>query len=187
MKSSNNLVWIDLEMTGLNVETDVILEIATIITDSDLNEIAVGPEFVIHQPDYILDEMGPWCKEHHGLSGLTEAVKKSTITELEAETKTFEFIQQYCKENTALLAGSSIWQDRIFLNKYMPSIVNYMYYKMIDVTSIKELVNRWYPNHPEIKMEKKEAAHRALDDIRESIEVLRKLRKNFFCSAPLKN
>ena len=87
MKSSNNLVWIDLEMTGLNVETDVILEIATIITDSDLNEIAVGPEFVIHQPDYILDEMGPWCKEHHGLSGLTEAVKKSTITELEAETK----------------------------------------------------------------------------------------------------
>ena len=186
MKSSNNLVWIDLEMTGLDVESNVILEIATIITDSDLNEIAQGPDLIIHQPEYILDEMGPWCTEQHGLSGLTEAVKKSTINELEAETRTLEFIQEYCKENTALLAGSSIWQDRIFLNKYMPSIVNYMYYKMIDVTTVKELVNRWYPNNPESKMEKKDA-HRALDDIRESIEALRKLRKNFFCSTSLKS
>lgn len=179
MKSNRNLVWIDLEMTGLDPEADVILEIATIITDSQLNTIAEGPHIVIHQPDSALDAMGQWCTEQHGKSGLTEAVRASNINTQTAEHQTFDFIKTYCIEGTALLAGSSVWQDRAFLRTYMPSIVNFLHYKLIDVSSIKELVLRWYPDNPEAVIEKKET-HRALDDIYESIEALRFLRKNFF-------
>ncbi len=174
-----NFVWIDLEMTGLNPDTDHILEIATIITDDQLNELDEGPNLVIHQPDDVLMNMSPWCLEQHGKTGLIAASQESTTSIEEAEQQTLMFIQLYCARGSALLAGSSIWQDRIFLSKYMPNIVEYLFYKQIDVSSVKELVTRWYPNDPDANTVKKDA-HRALDDIRESIELLRQLRKHFF-------
>jgi len=179
MKRDQNLVWIDLEMTGLNPDTDVILEIATIITDSQLKILAEGPTFIIHQPDSTLDAMGEWCQIQHKKTGLIQAVRESTTTAQEAEEKTLSFIKEYCDPNTALLSGSSIWQDRFFLRKHMPSIVDFLYYKMIDVSTVKELAIRWYPNNPKTQIKPKEA-HRALDDIRESIAVLKHLRELFF-------
>jgi oligoribonuclease len=179
MQNNNYLVWIDLEMTGLNVETDVILEIATIITDNDLKIIAEGPRFVIHQSNEVLKTMHPWCVEQHGKSGLTEAVKKSTITEREAQEKTLEFIKEYCFPNTAPLCGNSVYQDKIFLRKYMPLIDRYVHYRIIDVTSIKECVRRWYPSNPATEFKKPET-HRAMDDIKESIKELMHYRINFF-------
>ncbi len=179
MQRDQNLVWIDLEMTGLDPDTDVILEIATIITDSQLNTIAEGPTFVIHQSDTTLEAMGIWCKKQHKKTGLTQAVRESTITEQDAVKQTLSFIKKHCDPNTALLSGSSVWQDRLFLRKYMPSIVNFLHYKIIDVSTIKELVTRWYPNNPNAEIISKEA-HRALDDIRESITALQHLRKFFF-------
>lgn len=174
-----NFVWIDLEMTGLDVTNDHILEIATIITDDQLNEIAEGPNLIIHQPDEILLNMNEWCLDQHGKTGLIKESQESTVSLEEAARETLYFIQAYCPRNTAILAGSSIWQDRIFLSKYMPDIVDYIYYKQIDVSSVKELINRWYPNDPNAVTPKKEA-HRALDDIRESIELLQQLREYFF-------
>lgn len=178
-ESKGNFVWIDLEMTGLNAETDHILEIATIITDDQLNEIDEGPNLVIHQPDEILLNMNPWCLEQHGKTGLIAASQDSTTTLEDAQQQTLMFMQLYCTRGSAILAGSSIWQDRIFLSKYMPEIVDYLFYKQIDVSSVKELVNRWYPNDPNSSTPKKDS-HRALDDIRESIELLRQLREHFF-------
>lgn len=178
MTQEKNLVWIDLEMTGLELEQCTILEIATIITDSDLEVIAEGPDLVIHHDDEILDAMDEWNTKHHGQSGLTEAVKKSTLTLEEAEEQTLEFIQKYCKENTAPLCGNSIWQDRRFLGKYMPRLEGYLHYRIIDVSSIKEVVRRWYPTG--VRPPGKGQSHRALDDIRESIEELRYYRKNVF-------
>jgi oligoribonuclease len=180
MKRDQNLVWIDLEMTGLNSATDVILEIATIITDSQLNIIAEGPVLIIHQPDDVLAAMGEWCQKQHGKTGLTEAVRVSTVTLEDACQQTLAFIKEYCAPQTALLSGSSIWQDRVFLQRYMPSIVDYLYYKMIDVTTVKELVTRWYPNNPNVPVKPKDGGHRALDDIRGSINALKLLRESFF-------
>lgn len=179
MKSSNNFVWIDCEMTGLSVEQDVLLEIATIITDSNLNEIAQGPSLVIHQPDEVLENMNEWCQRQHKVSGLTDAVRASTVTLQQAQDETLAFIRKHCMPKTALLAGNTVWQDRLFLNKYTPSIVEYLHYRLIDVSSVKELVKRWYPNDPRIEF-KKPDNHRALDDIRASIEELRYYRTNFF-------
>jgi oligoribonuclease len=179
MKRDQNLVWIDLEMSGLDPEVDAILEIATIITDSQLNILAEGPSFVIHQSDIVLEAMGEWCKLQHAKSGLTQAVRSSTTTLQEAENQTLEFIKEHCGPNTALLSGSSVWQDRFFLRKYMPSIIYFLHYKIIDVTTVKELVSRWYPHNPKINVKSKEA-HRALDDIRESIAALQHFREFFF-------
>lgn len=179
MKRDQNLVWIDLEMTGLNPQTDVILEIATIITDSQLSILAEGPSFIIHQSDATLDAMGQWCQVQHKKTGLTQAVRTSRTTTQEAEEKTLAFIKEYCDANTALLSGSSIWQDRLFLSRYMPTIIDFLHYKMIDVSTIKELVTRWYPNNPKTQTKSKEA-HRALDDIRESIALLKHFRQFFF-------
>src|SRR6266446_9345773 len=117
-----NLVWLDLEMTGLIIATDVILEIATVITDGNLNVIAEGPSFIIHQSEETLAAMGPWCQVHHGKTGLTDAVRKSTTTVQEAQEATLEFIKQHCTMSTGVLAGNSVWQDRVFLDKYMPQI-----------------------------------------------------------------
>lgn len=176
-----NFVWIDLEMTGLNPNADHILEIATIITDGQLNEIATGPALIIHQPDAVLELMNDWVREQHTKTGLITASQQSTISVQEAGKQTLKFIKQYCEPNTAMLAGSSVWQDRAFMRQYMPRIIDYLFYKQIDVSSIKVLVERWYPENPNAIIPKKEA-HRALDDIRESIEALRYLRKNFFIS-----
>lgn len=173
-----NLVWIDLEMTGLDVDECRIIEIATLITDSELNIIATGPELVIHQPDELLDAMDEWNTKHHGESGLTEAVRKSTISEEEAERRTLEFIKTYCDERSAPLCGNSVWQDRRFLDRYMPKLEAYLHYRIIDVSSIKEVVRRWYPSN--VRPPKKGDTHRALDDIKESIEELRFYRENIF-------
>lgn len=179
MKASNNLVWIDCEMTGLYVESDVLLEIATIITDSNLNEIKQGPTFVIHQPETVLSSMDSWCRTHHAASGLTQAVRESTTTLEQAEQATLELVMTYCDPQTAVLAGNSVWQDRLFLLKYMPTLMHYMHYRLVDVSSIKELVKRWYPHDPRTDF-KKPDNHRALEDIAWSVEELRHYRKNFF-------
>lgn len=173
------LVWIDLEMTGLMIDTDVILEIACVITDGNLNVLAAGPSFVIQQPKEKLDAMSKWCVNHHGKSGLTDAVLKSTTTIEEAEKKTLAFIKEHCIPNNGILAGNSIWQDRAFMQRYMPSIPAYLHYRMLDVSTIKELAIRWYPENSSIEF-KKSDGHRALSDIYESIAELEHYRKHFF-------
>jgi len=179
MAQSTHLVWIDLEMTGLNVQYDVILEIATIITDAQLTIIEEGPSLVIHHPKKTLDTMNEWCVTHHKISGLTDAVYTSTISTSEAEKHTLAFIQQYCAPHTAPLCGNSVWQDKIFLQKYMPHITDYLDYRIVDISSIKALLNRWYPKNPYILFTKADH-HRALPDIRESIEELKHYREHFF-------
>ncbi len=179
MKSDTNLVWIDLEMTGLDPNKDTILEIATVITDSQLNVIAHGPKLVIHQSDDVLNSMGEWVTEQHGKTGLTDASRNSTISKQDAHVQTIDFIKKHCTQNTALLAGNSIWQDRNFLVRYMPDIIDYLHYRLLDVTAIKELVLRWYPDSEYAEFEKKET-HRALDDITESIAELQHYKKHFF-------
>lgn len=178
-RKQENFVWIDLEMTGLNPETDVILEIATIITDAQLNILAEGPTYAIHHEDEVLATMNDWCKEQHGLSGLTQSVKDSTITLEQAEQDTFELIKEFCTQGKSMLAGNTVWVDRMFLKKYMPKIVRYLHYKLIDVTSIQQCVQAWYPESPYTEF-KKGDTHRALDDIKESIAELTHYRKYFF-------
>ena len=154
MNKDTKLVWIDLEMSGLNPDTDVILEIASIITDTDLNVLEYGPHLIINQPTEILDTMNEWCKNVHTKSGLVQAVKHSTTNTLQAEQETLKFIKKHCKPQTGLLSGNSIWSDRGFLRMYMPLILEYLHYKMIDVTSIAEMVSGWYPNNPQHEYKK---------------------------------
>jgi len=175
----HKLFWVDLEMTGLNPRYDTILEIASIVTDDQLNIIAEGPNLVIHQDEATLLRMNDWCKEHHASTGLTEAVKNSSITMLEAEKKTLAFMKEHCVEKEAMLCGNSIWTDRSFLTEYMPQVTNFVHYRVIDVSSIKQLIYLWYPHNPHIEFPKKKN-HRALDDIRESIEELKHYRQYFF-------
>ena len=177
MADNMNMVWIDLEMTGLNPDSDTILEIATIITDKELNIIAEGPNLVVHQEKETLDRMDSWCKEHHGASGLSDRVLASNTTMHDAETQTLDFIRQYVPERTSPLCGNSIHQDRRFLVRYMPTLEAYMHYRNIDVSTVKELARRWYPN---LAAPEKRGAHLALDDIRESIEELRYYRQHVF-------
>lgn len=176
---TGNLVWIDLEMTGLNSQTDVILEIASVITDGELNIIAEGPSFIIHQPEEKLLGMDKWCTSHHAKSGLTKAVQSSSVTLDYAYAETLLFVKRYCTAKTGILSGNSIGQDRTFLAKYMPAIVDYLHYRIIDVTTIKELVARWYKNNPYNEY-KKADNHRARNDVYESIAELRHYRKYFF-------
>ena len=175
--SESNLVWMDLEMSGLDPNVDTILEIATIVTDGDLNILAEGPNIVVHQPDIILDGMDEWCTKHHGDSGLTEKVRASKILMAEAEQTTLDFIRKYVPERTSPLCGNSVHQDRRFLYRYMPDLENFLHYRNLDVSTIKELVRRWYPG---TEAPIKTAEHLALADIRESISELRYYRKNIF-------
>ena len=181
-KNKNNLIWLDLEMTGLETHNDVILEIATVVTDENLNLIAQGLSIVIHQPDAIFNAMKDWPLKQHSKSGLLEEVRASTISLEEAETKTLQFLKQYCIPEMSPLCGNSIWCDRAFLQKYMPRLLNFTHYRMIDVTSFKEVVMRWYPNDPHIEFPKKDL-HRALADVYESIEELKHFRTYFFRKA----
>jgi len=174
----SNLVWMDLEMTGLDVEKEVIIEIATIITDSELNIVEEGPSLVIHQNDEILSRMDEWNQKTHSTSGLIQRVKNSTISVAEAERQTLDFIKKYVPDNTSPLCGNSIGQDRRFLDVYMKEITDFLHYRNIDVTSVKELVKRWYPKGP--KMPKKSEAHMALIDIRESIDEMNFYREHYF-------
>src|SRR5688572_22627795 len=174
------LVWLDMEMTGLDPERERIIEVATIITDGQLTEVATGPEIVIHQPDEILGAMDDWNKTHHGASGLTERVKASTISEADAEAQTIAFINQHVgTKERPVLAGNSIHQDRRFIHRYMPALDKRLHYRMVDVSTIKELARRWYPAIVSKQPVKKET-HRALDDIRESIDELRFYKLHLF-------
>lgn len=166
----NNLVWVDLETSGLDPETAVIVEIATIITDRDLNIIAVGPQLVIHQPEGVLAGMDEWCKKQHGSSGLIKAVRCSTVSLSQAEEETVNFVSTYCPPRACPLCGNSICFDRRFLIKYMPKLNALLSYRNVDVSSIKELVSRWYPG--KAVGGSKSSRHRALDDVRESIQEL---------------
>jgi oligoribonuclease len=171
------LIWIDLEMTGLNPDIDVIIEIATVVTDKDLNILAQGPVLAVYQSDEILANMDEWNQKHHGASGLINRVKSSRINNIEAERLTIEFLKQWVPENTSPICGNSIGQDRRFLYRYMPKLEAYFHYRNIDVSTLKELAARWAP---EVKDGfNKESTHQALDDIIESIEELRYYRENF--------
>jgi oligoribonuclease len=173
----NHLVWMDLEMTGLDPEQDTILEIATIITDSQLNTIAEGPVVVVHHDQQALDSMNEWCVRQHGESGLSKRVLDSTTTLAEAEEATLDFIRQYVPERSSPLCGNSIHQDRRFLVRYMPTLEAWMHYRNIDVSTIKELASRWYPN---LKAPAKNGTHLAMDDVRDSIAELKFYRERLF-------
>jgi oligoribonuclease len=176
-QDSQQLIWIDLEMTGLNPDSDLIIEIATVVTDKDLNILAQGPVLAVHQSDEALAAMDDWNQKHHGQSGLIDRVKASTIEEAEAERLTIEFLKQWVPENTSPICGNSIGQDRRFLYRYMPKLEAYFHYRNIDVSTLKELAARWAP---EVKNGfNKESTHQALDDIIESIEELRYYREHF--------
>ena len=173
------LVWIDLEMSGLDPDRCKILEIATIVTDGDLNIVAEGPDIVVHQPDAVLDAIDEWCTTHHGDSGLTAGVKASTTSLAEAEAQTLAFLEPLTSKGTSPLCGNSIWQDRRFISRYMTGLDGFLHYRMVDVSTLKELARRWAPD---VKAPSKSESHRALDDIRESIAELAFYRKNLFAN-----
>lgn len=173
---TQNLIWIDLEMTGLDSQHDQIIEIATIISDSELNIIAEGPVLAIHQPDSVLAQMDDWNQKQHRKSGLLAQVKASTTTTAEAEAATLDFIKQHVAAKQSPMCGNSICQDRRFMARLMPELEAYFHYRNLDVSSIKELTKRWYPEHNYRKC----SNHTALADIRDSIDELRHYRKHIF-------
>ncbi|KAI1320257.1 Oligoribonuclease, mitochondrial [Mortierella claussenii] len=174
-----SLVWIDCEMTGL-AASDKLIEIAVIITDDNLNIVAEGPNLIIHQPKDIMDNMNEWCIDHHGASGLTAAVLASKVSTEQACTQVLAFIKQYIPEpRRGILAGNSVHADKVFLEREMRPIVDHLHYRIVDVSTIKELSRRWYPNEFGSVPQKKEA-HRALDDIKESIKELEYYRATVF-------
>lgn len=177
LQSETNLIWIDLEMTGLNPATERIIEIATIVTDSQLNTLAEGPVLAIHQSDELLAAMDKWNTKHHNESGLVERVRQSTIDEAQAIKLTLDFLQAYVPAGKSPMCGNSVWQDRRFLSLYMPELEAYFHYRLVDVSTLKELMQRW---RPDLKAGfKKASKHQALDDIRESIDELRYYREHF--------
>jgi oligoribonuclease len=173
----NALVWIDLEMTGLNPDSDHIIEIATVITDGQLNIVAQGPVLAVHQPDEVLAAMDEWNTRTHGEGGLTARVKASTLSAADAERETLAFIQQYVPKNKSPLCGNSICQDRRFMAREMPQLEAWVHYRNLDVSSLKELVKRWKPELCAGLVKKN--THKALDDILESIEELKYYREHF--------
>jgi oligoribonuclease len=174
---NDHLVWIDLEMTGVDPEHDVILEIATIVTDANLELVAEGPTIAINHPESVLSAMDEWSRRHHQASGLMHRVKGSSCDCQRAEQKTLDFLRLHCQDRRSPLCGNSIWQDRRFLVKYMPKLHAFFHYRNIDVSTIKELVKRWFPSLPPFEKQK---AHLALMDIKESINELKYYRQMVF-------
>ena len=176
-QDSSNLIWIDLEMTGLDTERDQVIEIATIVTDSNLNILAEGPMLAIHQPAEVMEAMDEWNTRQHGGSGLTERVRKSDLSEADAEARTLAFLKQHVPAGASPMCGNSICQDRRFLARCMPRLETYFHYRNLDVSSLKELVKRWAPDLADGLV--KRGKHLALDDIRDSIDELRYYREHF--------
>lgn len=176
--SADNLIWIDLEMTGLNPDKDRIIEIATIVTDNQLNVIAEGPNLVIRQDEQLLLGMDEWCTKQHGQSGLTQRVMESKLNDRDAERQTLSFLKHFVKPRTSPMCGNTICQDRRFLYRYMPELEAFFHYRHLDVSTVKELAKRWMPKvYDGIE---KDSKHLALDDIKESIEELKYYREHFF-------
>lgn len=176
-QDDNNLIWIDLEMTGLDTQNDVIIEIATLVTDSELNILAEGPVFAIHQSDQRLAAMDEWNTRQHGNSGLVERVKKSQMDEAQAERETIAFVSQYVGKGKSPMCGNSICQDRRFLARCMPELEAFFHYRNLDVSSLKELAKRWAPEV--LNSLQKRGAHLAMDDIKDSIAELQHYREHF--------
>jgi len=177
-QDADNLIWIDLEMTGLDPDRDLIIEIATIVTDKNLHILAEGPVFAVHQSDAALAAMDDWNQKHHGESGLIERVKNSKIDAAEAELLSIEFLQEWLPSGTSPMCGNSIGQDRRFLYRYMPKLEAFFHYRNLDVSTLKELAKRWAPHIYDGF--KKKSSHQALDDVIESIEELRYYREHLF-------
>jgi oligoribonuclease len=175
-----NLIWLDLEMTGLDPDSDHILEIATLVTDKQLNILAEGPVIAVHQADAVLAAMGDWCTRQHGQSGLTERVRQSRITETEAQRQTLEFLATYLPPNTSPICGNSICQDRRFLWRHMPELERFFHYRNLDVSTLKELARRWAPTVAAGFA--KESSHLALADIRDSVAELKFYRERLLRS-----
>lgn len=177
-QDAENLIWIDLEMTGLDPDIDLIIEVATVITDKNLNVLAEGPVIAVHQSDAALAAMDEWNQKHHGESGLIERVKQSSFFTAEAEAQTLAFVKQWLPAKTSPICGNSIGQDRRFLYRHMPELEGFFHYRNLDVSTVKELAARWAPQLKDGFTKK--AAHRALDDIIESIDELKYYRQHFF-------
>ena len=176
------MVWVDLEMTGLDPQVSTIVEIATVITEWDLTVVAEGPCLVIHQPEEALAAMNDFVRELHTKSGLLPRIRSSTVTLEAAAEETLAFLTKHCAKGTAPLCGNSVWKDRAFLERYMPGVVSFLHYRIVDVSTIKELARRWYPEG--YHAPKKKENHRALDDVRESIEELAWYRGKLFVESP---
>lgn len=178
MPDDTNLIWIDLEMTGLDPDTDVIIEIATLVTDANLNILAEGPTFAVHQSDATLAKMDEWNTNQHGRSGLTQRVRDSNISLAEAEAATIAFLQPWVGKGKSPMCGNSICQDRRFLVRGMPTLERYFHYRNLDVSTVKELARRWAPEV--LAGVKKSSAHLAMDDIKDSVNELAHYRAQFF-------
>lgn len=172
------LIWIDMEMTGLEPEQDRIIEVATLITDSDLNVLAEGPVLAVHQNDDVLEGMDEWNQRTHGESGLVERVRKSQLNEADVEAQTIAFLQRYAERGSSPMCGNSVHQDRRFMVKYMPSLADFFHYRNLDVSTVKELAKRWRPDVA--SSYKKQSTHQAMDDIRDSVNELKHYREHFF-------
>ncbi len=169
--SADNLIWVDLEMTGLDPEKERIIEMAIIVTDTQLNVLAEGPVIAVHQSDELLNAMDAWNTKQHNASGLVTRVKESTVTEAQAEAMMLQFLKQYVPAGKSPICGNTIYQDRRFLYRYMPELEKYFHYRLLDVSTLKELAQRWAPTvYGGVK---KDSKHLALDDVRESIEELK--------------
>jgi oligoribonuclease len=180
-RNALNLIWIDLEMTGLDTDRDRIIEIATIVTDKELNLLAEGPVVAVHQPDYRLNAMDEWNTRQHGKSGLVQRVRDSRISAADAERCTIEFLQDWVPPGASPMCGNSICQDRRFLARGMPALEAYFHYRNLDVSTLKELARRWYPD---LSGFGKTATHLALDDVKDSIEELKYYRRELLVGEP---
>jgi len=179
--SPDNLIWIDLEMTGLNTDADRIIEIATVVTDSQLTILAEGPTIAIHQPDQVIQAMDDWNTRQHGQSGLIDRVRRSDYDEATAEQETLSFLERWVPAGQSPMCGNSICQDRRFLHRCMPQLETYFHYRHVDVSTLKELAKRWNPDL--VKEFRKEGSHLAMDDVKESIRELRFYRERLFNQA----
>ena len=176
--NKKHLIWIDLEMTGLDTLNDTIIEIATIVTDSELNILAEGPVFAIHTPDIVLNSMDDWNTRQHGQSGLIDRIRRSNVTMAQAESETIAFLSKYVESGRSPMCGNSICQDRRFLARQMPTLERFFHYRNLDVSTVKELAYRWRPDI--LSSFEKKGNHLALDDIRDSIRELRHYKAHFF-------